>query len=549
MLEKDLSTRDERKWVWILILLAFCFVIYFLNLGRWDLWNPDEPRYAQITREMVQGGDWMTMHYNGSVYRDKPPVFFWLIAFSSYLWGGFSSFSVRFPSAFFGTLTVLLTFVIGRSLYHSRTGFISGLILATSGEFAYLTTRANIDATLTFFTTASLLCFLGWYQNRKSEGGGNKRANALFIYGFYLGMALGTLTKGPIGLLPLAVSLIYLLIQKDWDGIKKMRLLYGMLLFLIILFSWYGPMVMKGGKAYVDETISLHMVNYYLKGWQHVRPIYYYLLSFPMQFLPWIFFLPAALMYGFSKRMIEKRRRFLFLLIWSMVIFIFFSLSKGKRSIYLLPLFPSVSLMVGKLWSDFLSASLGDFRREWISYPLYGLMGLLFLLGGVLPWVAYLKFPVYFSYSIPVAFCLVGSSFAMSVLYRFRKYEVIFLLIIGMTAGGFFYALRVVFPLANPYRSARFLCQELTSRIQPGDQLAIYGMEPAPYNYYTGIVPILELDGEASLFNFLKSSKRVFCILRSKDFTKVENRQEWPRVQLIAERGIEGKEVIVISNR
>src|SRR4030043_1394623 len=114
---------------------------------------------------MVNGGDWVLMHFNGKMYADKPPLFFWLIAFSSYLCGGLPSFSVRFPSAVFGTLTILLTFLIGRHLYSSRTGFLAGLVLVTSLEFAYLSTRANIDATLTFFTTASLFCFFKWYKN------------------------------------------------------------------------------------------------------------------------------------------------------------------------------------------------------------------------------------------------------------------------------------------------------------------------------------------------------------------------------------------------
>ena len=164
MIKKQLYHTYPQKWAQIIVLLGFCFLLYFLNLGQWDLWNPDEPRYAQVAREMINGGDWILMHFNGKVYEDKPPLFFWFIALSSYLWQGFSSFSVRFPAALFGTLTVLLTFLLGKNLYSTRTGFFSGLILATSLEFAYLSTRANIDTTLTFFTTASLLCFFQWYQ-------------------------------------------------------------------------------------------------------------------------------------------------------------------------------------------------------------------------------------------------------------------------------------------------------------------------------------------------------------------------------------------------
>lgn len=188
-----------QSWAQVALLLGLCFVIYFVNLGQWDLWNPDEPRYAQVSREMVNGGDWILMHRNGAIYTDKPPLFFWIIALSSFLWQGLTPFSVRFPSALFGTLTVLLTFFIGKRLYSSRTGFLSGLILATSVQFAYLSIRGNIDTTLTFFTTASILCFLQWYQRRQEGEASSERMRGLSFYGYYVGMALATLAKGPVG--------------------------------------------------------------------------------------------------------------------------------------------------------------------------------------------------------------------------------------------------------------------------------------------------------------------------------------------------------------
>src|SRR4030042_3244809 len=119
MMKNQLFYIYHQKWTQFALLLGFCFVLLFLNLGRWDLWNPDEPRYAQVAREMVEGGDWVLMHFNGKMYGDKPPFFFWLSGLSSYLRQEFTSFSVRFPSAFFGTLTVVLTYLLGKSLYSS----------------------------------------------------------------------------------------------------------------------------------------------------------------------------------------------------------------------------------------------------------------------------------------------------------------------------------------------------------------------------------------------------------------------------------------------
>jgi 4-amino-4-deoxy-L-arabinose transferase-like glycosyltransferase len=489
------------------------------------------------------------MHFNGKVYEDKPPLFFWSIALSSFLWQGFSSFSVRFPAALFGTLTILLTFLLGKNLYSTRTGFFSGLILATSLEFAYLSTRANIDTTLTFFTTASLFCFFQWYQYHK-EGRSNQRPT-ISIYGFYISMALGTLTKGPVGfVLPLLISLIYLLIQKDWKGIKGMKLIPGIVLMIVIVLAWYVPAVWKGGREYLNVTLLKQTVNRYSQGWSHVKPFYYYFYNYPFESLPWVLFLPAAVAYGFSKETIEKRRRFLFLLTWFVVIFLFFSLSKGKRGLYVLPLYPAASIMIGKLWNDFISLSMDHFRHGWISLPLYGFMGLALIAGAAIPWVISMKFPSYLPYSLPITFLMVGGSLALFVLNRFKMQGAIFFLLIGIMAGGFFYALRVVFPLVNPYKSARFISQEVISRIQPSEKLALYGgFGTGPYNYYTGIVPILELEGEENLIHLLESPERVFCILKFEDFYKFQPMVEKLNVKLISRRKVGDDDILLISNR
>lgn len=531
-----------QKWVQMTVLLVFSVFLFFFNLNQWDLWNPDEPRYAQVAREMVQGRDWILMHLNGKIYTDKPPLFFWLIGLSSIFFQGFTSFAVRFPSALFGVLGILTTFLIGKNLYSSRTGFLSALILMTSFQFIYLSTRANMDTTLTFFTTFSLLCFWFWYREEKK---------GLIIYGFYIGMALATLVKGPIGfILPLLISLIYLGILKDWNGIKRMRLLSGMILCLAIIFSWYLPALLKGGKEFLRETLLLHTVDRFAKGSSHIRPFYYYFYNFPIDFLPWTIFLPGAIAYLFSKEVAHQRKENLFLLIWFTVIFLFFSISKGKRGLYLLPLFPSVSLMVGKLWDDYISSSFDSFRQEWLTIPLYGWMGVTLILGAALPWIISAKFPSYLPYSLPIAFLLIGGSLLLFVLYRIRSRALLFFVIVAVMVAGFFYIERVIFPIINPYKSARFICREITLRIQPGERIGIYrGFGVGPYNFYTGIVPILELETKEDLLHFLNSNERVFCLIKFKDFLKLQEMEDKPKIELITRRSVGDDDIVLITNR
>jgi 4-amino-4-deoxy-L-arabinose transferase-like glycosyltransferase len=541
MSEKRFSMEYPQKWVQGLVLFGFCFVLFFVNLGQWDLWNPDEPRYVEVARELVTSGDWILMHVNQQVYGDKPPFFFWAIGLSSFLLNGFTSFSVRFPSALFGTLTVLLTFFLGRKLYCSRTGFLSGFILATNVEYSYLATRANIDTTLTFFTTAALICFFHWYGDRKR----------LSIYGFYVAMAFATLTKGPVGfILPLLVALVYLGIQREWQGIRKMRLFTGLFLLLGIVLCWYLPAVLKGGRDYLHYTIFRQTITRYSEGWSHARSFAYFFYIFPTDFLPWTLFLPAGFIHLYTGIGNEKRRESLFLLVWFSVIFLFFSFSKGKRELYLAPLYPAASIIVGKVWFDFISTPMERLRREWISVPLYALMGGALIGGLALPWVLGAKLPAYQVYGFPVTLLMVGGSIALFLAWRKRRYGLIFSLVVAIMSSGLFYTLRVVYPLVNPYKSARYLSQEIVSRIKPGETLGYLGTGmTAPFNFYTGIVPIVELEKTEDLELFLQSPERVYCLLQYKELVSLLKGPGTPKMELIARRGVGSRDMVLISNR
>lgn len=501
-----------------------------------------------------------------------------MIALSSYLWGGFTSFAVRFPPALFGTLTVLLTFFLGKSLYTSRTGFLSALILASSFEFTFLTTRANIDTTLTFFTTTSILCFFLWVQHSKEEKPYENSMRGLSFFGFYIGMALATLAKGPIGfILPLLVSLIYLVIQKDWEGMKGMRLLPGMLLFLLIVLTWYLPAIFSGGKAYLMETLFKHTLDAYAKGWTHVNPFYYYFLNFPVDFLPWTLFLPGVIFFALSQKGEGIGREFLFLLVWFVSIFLFFSFSKGKRPIYLLPLYPAVSLMVGNVWDKYISSSNRTFRREvWVSLPIYVLAVLLFLMGIVLyliPVVAafsidshtsrlvgtilketqlgteYLSY-VPLKHYVPFIFIFLGSGILLALAHCLKHRFMAFLLIVLTVGIGFFYGTRFIFPLIDPYKSARYLSLEIQRTMKPGNRLAMYGgFAIGPYNYYTDIVPILDIENDEEMATFFRLKKRVFCLIQNHEYETLKNKNLGIPLHLIARRKVGSKDILLVSNQ
>jgi hypothetical protein len=160
-----------------------------------------------------------------------------------------------------------------------------------------------------------------------------------------------------------------------------------------------------------------------------------------------------------------------------------------------------------------------------------------------------MKFPSYLPYSLPIALFLVGGGLLLFFFNRMKYRMGLFFLIVGMVAIGFFYTERMVFPLVNPYKSARFISQEITSRIQPGGKVALYGgFGTGPYNFYTGIVPILELRTKEDLVRFLNSQERVFCLLKFRDFLNLQRTEERLKMELIARRSVGGDDIVLISN-
>jgi hypothetical protein len=232
------------------------------------------------------------------------------------------------------------------------------------------------------------------------------------------------------------------------------------------------------------------------------------------------------------------------------VIFLFFSLSKGKRSLYLLPLHPAVSLMIAKAWNDYTSTSVRSFVEKWFSFSLYIFIVVAFVMGAILPWIVRAKFPSYLIYSLPIHFLLMGGSILFFILVIFKLRAALPFIVVTILSASFFYSQHFIFPIINTQKSARFLAEEIESKRQPGDRVGVYGrVSAAPYNFYTGVVPIRELYRPEELSEFLRSSDRVFCLLTFKEFDGLQRRDGWPEVHSFARRRVGDQEIILISNQ
>jgi 4-amino-4-deoxy-L-arabinose transferase-like glycosyltransferase len=532
----------QKSIILILVLVALGGILCFYNLGGWDLWNADEPRHAQIAKEMLQGEGWIIPHLNGEVYPNTPPLFFWFIAVTAQAVGGMNEFAARFPSALCGVLTLLLLFFLGKRLFGEKTAFLAALILSTNVAFLWLARKANTDATLTLFTTAAITFFyVGFYQ---------LRVRWLFYLLAYCAMALGVLTKTQIGVVvPIVVVGGYFLLQREMRFFNDPSHIPGIALFVAFIGGWLSLTYLSGGRDYLQGLLSQQAVSTLFTTTSQSRPWYYFMVNFPAGFIPWIIFLPSALMYGFSSK--DSKKEFVFIFFWFVVTFAFFSLAQSKHEPSLLPLYPPAALMVGLLLQAFPLGTKGTKNRI-VSIPLIVLIIVLALTAISLPIVAASKGSYYLEHSWEIglvsAFIMGSGGFFAFFTHHHRSRELPFYVIVAMVCALTLYGAARIVPEINTYKSPRPFSRTIVSFMNPGDQLGIYQLEGANFMYYTGYNQMIWLKEEEKLKAFLRSPQRVLCIMGERHYELLKENPAF-LISLIAKGRIEDKHIALISNR
>lgn len=323
----------------ITILCALCGILYFPYLGSTPFFDKGEPREAMAVQDIVRRGEWLVPLKRATDIPSKPPLFHWSAALTARITGELSEATIRFPSALYATLGVLILYVFGRKLFGVETGFLGAAILATTMIYANQALSARVDMTLSFFVTLSLVLFYSIYRGLLSA--------RVWTYVFYAVLGLGTLAKGPLGLLlPALVAGTFLIVRKRWDVIFKFCFHPGVILTVLLAAGWYVIAVTRGGEGFIDRQLLQENFERFFGGSGHSHPIYYYIPYLFSQGLPWSLFFPFLIWDGINKRRLADEDT-LFLVLWVAVMFVFFSVSAGKRPVYLLPLYPAFSLLLG----------------------------------------------------------------------------------------------------------------------------------------------------------------------------------------------------------
>jgi 4-amino-4-deoxy-L-arabinose transferase-like glycosyltransferase len=360
-----------RLWPAGVVILGLSWLVLFNHLGSTGLLDETEPLFAEAARQMTVTGDWITPYFNGVTRFDKPPLIYWLMAIA-YQTIGSNAFSARLPSALAATLLVGFCFyTVRRTHLAAPPGlsqpsevsqsvptspllpYLAAGMLALNTQMLFFGRTGYSDMLLNLCFSSSLWAFwLGYCQPDRPQ------VQARWYLTVYVAMALGVLTKGPVGVvLPSGIILLFLLaVGKLRQGLRELRVLRGGIIFLVIALPWYGLVFLANGDAFVNSFFGVHnlerftqVVNDHRGGW------YYHWLILAGGFLPWSIYLPAAIAQVFQQRPWRQADRTqqlgLLALIWFGGVMGFFTMAVTKYFSYSLPAVPAAAILVALWWS------------------------------------------------------------------------------------------------------------------------------------------------------------------------------------------------------
>ena len=489
----------------IVLLFLATALFYFYGLGHLPFVGPDEPRYAQVAREMFLRHDLVTPTLGGHLWFEKPALLYWMIM-AGYRLFGVSEWAARLPAAISGLLTTAAVYRIGRRVELSYAddklqtyGFWSALASATTIGIVVFSRAASFDIILTMTTTWALTFYLLHELNN------NARARR-YLAGFYTLIGLSLLAKGLVGIvIPVGVVGFYHLFRKKLpERGLFISLFWGMPLALIVAATWYGPVIWHHGWPFIDQFfIQHHFARYISNKYHHWRPIYYYLIVIPLLVLPWNAFLFDAFLRARRWPWRPKdpaiipvddglSRVLLFALAWFIFPLLFFSFSNSKLPGYILPVLPAVALIAGeRLWRIQCNQGTSNWAIRTTAVLCF------FFAVGVVGYAWRTRdFPVACAFLMAAPLCVAG---AFALLWQ-RKPAASMLLIAGATIVAMIIALHCAAPAVAARESSKQLLQLADARGY--SQTVVYGLQRSdrtPEFYAAGRI-VYGPDGEPIMY-------------------------------------------------
>lgn len=525
-------TRDKAAGAVAALLGLLVLFLLFDNLGGPALFDPDEGRNAEIAREILVTGDWVTPHYD-FLPRLEKPIFFYALAAASYGIFGVSEAAARAVPAAAALGIILLTYFFSRRRDGPWAALWSALVLATAVQFGAFARIVIPDMALAFFIALALFAY---YHASAAADRAEKRRHYFLMYAAAAG---ATLVKGPIGFVfPGMIVAAYIALRGKWSAPAEMEPGWGALIFLVIVAPWYAWVEARNPGYLAYFLGQEHFARYLTPLFQRTKPWHYFFGVLAVGFLPWTLLLP-----GIAKRLWRNRPDdiSLYLVLWVAVPFVFFTLSRSKMSEYLLPVYPALAILAGKTLAD--PGAVWEARPLALAWACLSLSFVYLLAGLFRPDI----FPVGMRAAVPplapgaavaalaLAAAIVFAWTARATLGTGRKR--LFPLCCAAFFLLFWFAHRFLEPFALA-RSYRELGLRSAPLIDPGDRLVIYDTYLPSLPFYLGIRQPMWVVGQENVDEimgslYLAENKISDAPGRGKVlFTFDEFAREWPRGKL-----------------
>lgn len=510
----------------LILVAAVCGYLFFYGLGAFGLVGADEPRYAQVAREMLERNDYVTPTLYGEPWLEKPALYYWraLIAFQEF---GVKDWAARLPSATFALGMVTIIFFHMRR-FRRGAQLDAALITASCAGIIAFSRGASTDMQLAAPFTVAMLGWYAWYET------GSK----FWLIDLYIFLAIGTLAKGPVApFLAGLIILVFCYLRGDLRAALKTALWWpGLLVFFAISLPWY-ILVQNANPHFIRTFIFEHnLARFSTDKYHHAQPFWYYVPVLMLALIPWTFFAIPALVDALRscwndwrashqerKTGIEVVRKNPdafpeFLVLWTILPVVFFSISRSKLPGYILPAIPPCTILT----ADYLQR-----KGKEAASPL--IVAAHAVLSGVFVAI-FLMFPTYFLENERLAtnarIAVIAAATAVTALVflavrragpRYLRYATLFPIV--LTIG---FVVKVAAPTIDEHYSARPIARELDSLGMGGRTIAVFDVKrdlryglafyrnEKVFNYNEEPVPISEhllvakSGEEAELFKLLE---------------------------------------------
>ncbi|AYZ32785.1 lipid IV(A) 4-amino-4-deoxy-L-arabinosyltransferase [Serratia sp. FDAARGOS_506] len=369
------------KGSWAILLAVFFALVYLIPLNGRLLWQPDETRYAEISREMLQRGDWVVPHLLGLRYFEKPVAGYWFNNISQWLFGE-NNFAVRFGSVFSTGMTALLVFALAMLMWrNARRASLAMLMFLSMVLVFSIGTYSVLDPMISLWLAAAMVSYYLTLKATSVKG----KLGAYALLGLACGM--GFMTKGFLALAVPVIAVIPIVIQQR--RIKDL-LCYGPVAIVtatLLSLPWALAIAQREPDFWNYFFWVEHIQRFAEDNAQHKAPFWYYLPILLGAVLPWLALLPGALLKGWRERV--QRPELFFLLSWAMMPLIFFSIAKGKLPTYILPCMAPLALLMTAYAEDYAATLRARLFKAnaWLNglFGLIGIVALVVLSSGLLP--------------------------------------------------------------------------------------------------------------------------------------------------------------------